>query len=203
MLGAASRFQNIDGTPFNPLRNFVSELGSEKSSRAAGVFNGSLILSSPLLFTLVYSLGMRIKGRLGYAALAMGFCALLGSTWVGFTPMDQLKLHLIAALMFFWGWLAAVFLFIIGFWRKYSFKNSPLFILAGLNALIVTGAFLAVLTRALLGIPSTSLQQIRTFRRPPIWDVAILEWCVVLSFFAWILAAAHFLSRTHSSDRAH
>lgn len=198
MIWTAYHFKNMDGSPFNPLRNFVSELGSPKCSHAAAWFNLGIIVSSPLFFPLVCMMGSRIRGWLGYAAIAVGFCALLGSVGVGFVPMDQLKLHLLAALIFFWGWLATAFLLTVGFWRRFSFQTSPSFILAGIMTILSSVGFLTVLTRAMTGALGQAFLNPNSFRRPLIWDLAVLEWCVVASFIAWVLTAQFYLHRSKS-----
>ena len=190
MAWTAAHFTNIDGTPFNPLHNFVSELGSQKSSRAAAVFNASLLVSGPLIFAMVITLGLRLRSRLGVAAIVTGFCALGGLIGVGLESMDSLKPHLIAALCYFWGWLATALLFTIACWRRHLS-----IVLAGLGTLAATGAFLAVLTHALFGFVKMTAHDLKTFQRPVIWDIAILEWCVVLSFFAWALTVIVHLRR--------
>ncbi|CAN5909000.1 hypothetical protein BH11VER1_BH11VER1_09280 [soil metagenome] len=199
MLWTAYHFKNVDGSPFNPLRNFVSELGMPKSSQAAAWFNLGIIVSSPLFFPLVCILGSRIKGWLGYAAIGVGFCALLGSVGVGFVPMDQLKLHLLAALIFFWGWLGTAFLFTVGFWRRYSFREAPSLILAGILTILSSIGFLAVLTRTMNGPVGQAFLKPNSFKRPLVWDLAILEWCVVGSFVVWVLTAQFYLHRSERS----
>ena len=156
-------------------------------------------MSSPLFFGLVCTLGIRISGWLGYGAIAVGFCALLGSMGVGFVPMDQLRPHLLAALIFFWGWLATAFLFTLGFWRRFSFRAAPSFILAGIATMLSSVGFLTVLTRAMTGALGQAFLKPDSFRRPLIWDLAILEWCVVASFIAWVLTAQVYLHRTERS----
>ncbi|HEV7401290.1 MAG TPA: hypothetical protein VGO11_00105 [Chthoniobacteraceae bacterium] len=197
MAWAAVCFQNIDGSAFNPLRNFVSELGSEKLSRAAFVINGCYILGNPLFFPLVIALGRRLGNRLGRLAIATGFCALLGAVGVAFASMDHLKPHLVAALLFFWSWLATALLFTIGFWRKYPFRAHATFLLAGVAALLASTAFLTVLTHALMGSLGASFQNPNAFARPAVWAIAILEWCVVASFFLWTIAAIFVVRRPY------
>ena len=189
MLWAAAHFKNVDGTAFNPLHNFVSELGSAKSS-AAAIFNRSLLISGPMIFAMVFTLGIRLRTRLGVAAIVTGFGALAGLIGVGLESMDSLIPHLIAALCYFWGWLATALLFTIACWRRH---HSIVF--ASLGTLAATGAFLAVLTHALLGFVKMTSHEITAFRRPIFWDIAILEWCVVLSFFAWALTVIVHLRR--------
>ena len=190
---------------FSLLCNFVSELGAPHSSMMAKVFNRTLILSSPLTFPMLCALGVHIKTKLSHVALVTGFCSMLGVIGVGISPMDILKPHLIAAMMFFWGWLLTVFLFTVAFWRKYSFKASPALVLSGVLAMTACGTFLAFLMRWVASLqragsfnpsglnrPGFNLQ---TFHRPVIWDIAILEWSVVLSIALWNLAAFYYLLR--------
>ena len=191
----AVHFKNADGTAFNPLRNFVSELGSEKASHMAAVFNLCLVVSSLLLFPLVYTLASRLDGRVRRLALVAGICSLIGSVSLGFVSMDHLKLHLAGAMLFFWGWLATTLVFTVGLWRKYSFRQTPGLLLSGIVSALMAALFLTVLITALVEFLNGAFKAPKDFQRPAVWDIAVLEWCVVASFCVWILMALVHLRR--------
>ena len=196
---------------YSLLCNFVSELGSPHQSMMAKVFNRTLIYTSPLVFPIVWSLGTHIRTKLSYTAIATGFCALLGAVGVGVLPMDFLKPHLIAAMMFFWGWLLTMFLFTAAFCRKYSFKASPALMISGIVAMVACGTFLRYLGKSvaafqragLLNGTATgkALPTLESFHRPAIWDIAILEWGVVFSIALWVLVTFIYLLRVKETTR--
>lgn len=192
----AAHFQNPDGSAFNPLRNFVSELGSQKLSRASGVFNASLIVSSLLFFQLVRDLAARLDRGMRRAALTTGTCALIGVIGCGFASMDYLKPHLAASMLYFWGWLATTVIFTIGLWRKYTFRHAPLLLLAGIASSLLAALFLTVLVIALIGFLNGAFAAPQNFQRPAVWDIAVLEWSVVASFIVWMFAAMAHLHKT-------
>ena len=187
---------------FSLLNHFVSELGSPHRSEMARVFNGSLILSSPLLFPILLTLCVHLKTRLSRAAALTGFCATLGVVGVGFFPMDFLKPHLVAAMLFFWGWLFTLSLFTVALWRKFPFRETLLLRFAGIAALAANLSFLAILMRFVHAIlqlnhAPTSLDSLR---RPFVWDVAISEWSVLLTAMLWNLAACAYLRRINTQN---
>ncbi len=187
---------------FSFLNNFVSELGAPRHTMMAQVFNWTMIISSLMLYPLMYSLGMHIKTKLGYIATILGTCALAGAVGVGFAPMDLLVPHIILAMMFFWGWLFAVILFTIAFCRKFSFHESPSLVLAGIFSIIACCLFLAVVFNAFHMSADTcfNIKNPQAFKRPAIWDIAILEWCVVITLVTWNLATLRYLlGRRHNS----
>ncbi len=196
IIWTALHFKNTDGSAFNPLRNFVSELGSEKASPQARVFNTAVIIGSLLFFPLVHTLTALLDGRLRRFVRATAFCCLLGSVGVGFASMDHLKPHLAAAMLFFWGWLAMTLVFTIGLWRKYSFRHARGVVISGLVSALFASLFLSVLITALVGFLNGAFKAPQNFQRPAVWDIAVLEWCVVASFCVWIALAARHLRRS-------
>ncbi len=196
-------FKNTNGS-YSFLNNFVSELGAPRHTMMAQVFNWSIIISSIMLFPLMCSLGAHIRTKLSYIALFLGFCAMAGAVGCGFSPMDSLKPHLITAMTFFWAWMFAVLLFTVAFWRKYSFRESPVIVIAGIAAMISCILFLAVVFNAFHMSSSTpfEIKNPQAFKRPAIWDVAILEWCVVATLFAWNFVTTLYLMKQIKGTRS-
>jgi len=190
---------------FSFLNNFVSELGAPRHSMMAQVFNWSMIISSLMLFPLMCSLGMHIRTKLGYTATLLGACALIGAVGVGFAPMDLLVPHIILAMMFFWGWLFAVILFTIAFCRRFTFRESPALVFAGILAVIACCLFLAVVFNALHMSADTcfNIKNPQAFKRPAIWDIAILEWCVVITLVGWNLATLRYMMGRKMTTEEH
>lgn len=187
---------------FSFLNNFVSELGVPRGSMMAEIFNWTLIVSGIMLFPTLYSVGKHINTKLSHAAIGVGLISLAGVVGVGFAPMDALKPHIITAMMAFWGWLFAMLFFTIAFWRKYSFRKSPALVLSGIFAIVVSCFFLAIVFNALGSASATcfDIKNPQAFQRPAVWDIAILEWCVLISVAAWILSACFFLLRVKKRE---
>jgi len=195
LLWTAAHFTNTDGTAFNPLRNFVSELGSERASPMAAVFSASILTSSLLFFPLVCVLAAQLSPRLRRYAIATAIISLIGCVTVSFASMEHLKPHLAGSLLFFGGWLATSFLFTVGLWHRHGFRHAPALIFTGLLAALSAAIFLTVLIIALIGFLNGAFQIPKNFQRPAVWDIAVLEWTVVFCFLLWTAAAILHLRR--------
>ena len=192
---------------YSPLNHFVSELTSPTLSPKAGVMSAALALGSLLSLPALGALAQVIGGRLARVALV---CAVVSSGAVvalAFAPMENLGPHLHAALVFFWSWLLTVFFFGLALLRRFSFRAAPVLCLASAFSLLASAAFLTILTTAgiLSGVKSIQLEPrqilewLRTAPRPAVWEVAVLEWRVVLFVFIWVISALRFLEKTARS----
>lgn len=199
VLWTAAHFTNADGTAFNPLRNFVSELGSERASPMSAVFSASILTSSLLFFPLVHVLSGQLSPRLRRCAITTAVCSLIGCVTVSFASMEYLKPHLVGSLLFFGGWLATSCIFTVGLWRRHGFRHAPALIFSGLLAAFSAAIFLIVLVIALIGFLNGAFQIPQNFQRPAVWDIAVLEWTVVLCFLLWTAAATLHLRRRAST----
>ncbi|MFA6960768.1 MAG: DUF998 domain-containing protein [Opitutaceae bacterium] len=189
---SAAYFRNIDGSFFDPLHNFVSELGSRRTSPMAAVFDVTVILGALLLFPSVYALVNRLRnGFRRLAVIATAGC-MLGIFGVGLISIDHLKPHLAAALIFFCGWFATVAVFTVGFRRERAQPHSRPLIVASLVSTALTLTFLAALLHTPPQLLSGALQD-PLFARPGIWTVTVLEWAVLASFCGWITTASRYL----------
>ncbi|HCE46950.1 MAG TPA: hypothetical protein DET40_25670 [Lentisphaeria bacterium] len=202
-IGTAIAIFSSERGGFSFLNNFVSELGAPRNSAMGQIFNWTMIISSLMVYPLMCSLGMHIGTKLSYAATVLGTCALAGAVGVGFAPMDLLIPHIILAMMFFWGWLFSVILFTIAFCRRFSFRESPALVIAGILAMLACCLFLAVVFNALHMSADTcfNIKNPQAFKRPAIWDIAILEWCVVLTLIGWNLATLRYLMGRQNSTQ--
>jgi hypothetical protein len=152
-----------------------------------------MILSGLLISPIYWALSRHIHSRLGYVAFGVGVFTTLCTISLGFLPMDYMKPHIVAALGFFGGLMLTTLLFTVAFCRKYSFRASPALVSSGVVLLSLSGVFLVVVLLALKaamdGVLGTAVQHPQSFQRPQIWDIAILEWCVVLALGLWNLSA--------------
>jgi hypothetical membrane protein len=103
----AAVYRGADGRPYDPFRQFVSELGELAQSRLAGVFNLSLIVGGVCFALFMSGLAASRPGHLRLLAGVVGIVAGVGGSFVGVFPMDHLAQHSLAAMMFFnLGWIA-------------------------------------------------------------------------------------------------
>lgn len=202
-------FNQFNDVVYSPLNHFVSELTAPTLSPKAWVMSLTMMIGSILSLPSLFALAARIQGWLAYSAFAAGLISSLSVILLGFAPMENLGLHLFAAMTFFWAWLLTVFLFGVAFWRRFGFRASPFLVLTSGFSLLTSGAFLIIVFASgiLRGIssyqidPAEVLQLLRTFKRPAIWEIAILEWSVVLFVFVWVIANVMYLSRRTTAEK--
>jgi len=180
-----------------PLRNFVSELGWQHHSMQAWAFNRALTVSALLMFPAIWLLGRRLGSRVSRAAGWAGVVTMFSAAGLGFAPMDYLAPHIVLALSFFGGLVLTVSLFLRAFMSRYRFTDSPLFVLASGATMAVCTVFLTIVVSGLVVFLKSDVKQseLGSFKRPEIWDIAILEWCVVGALLVWVLAVTRELKR--------
>jgi hypothetical membrane protein len=178
---------------YSPFNHFVSELGEIGISRSASVFNAGLILSGLLLFPFVTGLGLAVPGLAAKAGMVFGWSASLACAAIGFYPMNRLKPHLLAAVVFFDCSLAAVFLFTLSYWLQ---PPGVELVPRGLAAVgLLSLAFQILFFFGGLRIPvgtdgETFMRMDPTRPRPAFWRLPIMEWLAVLSIIVWYLSTA-------------
>lgn len=184
-------FNEIHSNGYSLANHFVSELGWSRSSQAAPLFNGGLIVANLAFLPLLIVLGWSMGTRLGTLAMCFGIGALLAGTCVGIWPLDQMKAHIIAALVFFCAYTIAVLLFTLAFCPRWNTKPSVTMQAAGVFCCLFAAAFLAFPKDSVM----EAVRQAESFQRPCIWWLAVLEWCVVGTALLWACAASLVLWR--------
>ncbi len=106
-------------------RHFVSELGEVGVSRLAWLFNGGLVVGSALLFLMMPGVGISLGNAWGYLGSLVGMVAAVGCLLVGLYPMNNFKPHIKAAMVYFRGGLATIFLFGIAILVQPAVTRSP------------------------------------------------------------------------------
>jgi hypothetical protein len=190
---------------YSPLNHFVSELSCPALSPMAWMMNASISLGSLLICPMILALGQHVATPLGRIATCMGLAGALAAMLLGTSPMEEITPHLIFALGFFACCLIEMTMITTALWLKYSFGRAPVLLGLGILASLITAGFLVMVTFAAIFLmpPHFNLHQTVADLlahpdrrpRPRVWPVAVLEWGVVLSIFAWIAASAFYVLR--------
>ncbi len=186
----ALAFTGLDGEAYNPLNHFVSELGEIGVSRLAFLFNWGLILGSLITTPFMVYMAFKLRSRLRWLLGATGLLATLFAALVGVLPMNYPAPHLYVALTFFiLGLLLTVlYTLVILISRHHPYPRW----------MSLPGLLFSILVLWLLVWPPAIPADIDLSQRmggllqtrPEIYPLAIIEWIVVLTILAWILATA-------------
>ncbi len=106
------------GERYSVLNHFVSELGEAGVSRAAGVFNGGMIAAGVLFIPFDIGMGLSVPNIWAKMGMIAGIVTAFSLILIGIFPMDKLKQHIFAAMIFFDGGLATIILFTIAVWNQ-------------------------------------------------------------------------------------
>ena len=183
---------------YSPLNHFVSELGWVRASAGAWLFNRSLSVGVLLFIPLIWAVGRHLGTRLGRAAAAVGIATALSGSAVGFLPLDRLAPHLMAACCYFWGLLFMGLLFTLAFRFSARRARAKWPMLASLAVFLLCTLFLAYPKDSVVH----AIRNTRTFQRPPVWHLAVMEWSVVLATNLWVLTTAAYLSARRETPDA-
>ncbi len=184
-------YNEIHSGGYSLANHFVSELGWSRSSQAAALFNGGLIIANLTFLPALIAVGRSVGTRLGNWATGFGLVALLAGACVGVWPLDHMKAHLIAALVFFFAYAIAVFLFTLAYCPWWNQKPSATMLAVGATSCFFAAIFLFFPKNSVM----EAVQQSGSFQRPDIWWLAMLEWCVVATALLWGCAASLVLWR--------
>ena len=196
VLWPARSYRGKRGERYSLFNHFISELGEVGVSQEAWVFNGGLLLGGLILLPYVVGLGMAFGSLLGWFGSAAGIIAVLSVTAVGIFPMNNIKFHAIAAMIYFRTGLLMVLFYGLGILFQPAGKTIiPMAAnLLSLLAFLAYGAFLAlprVKKEHQRPIELPDPQQIP--ERPRVWAIAALEWAVFFSTIAWLFGMTFFI----------
>jgi hypothetical membrane protein len=189
-------YRGKKGERYSLLNHFISELGEVGVSRAAWFFNGGLLLGGLILLPYIISLGMAFGSLLGWLGTAAGIIAVLGVAAVGIFPMNNIKLHSIAAVTYFRAGLVMVFFGGLAILFQKSGKTAvpQAANLLSLLAFLSYGAFLTLpLFKKKEPRPNDMLEPEQERERPRIWAMPALEWLVFFSSIAWLFGMIFFI----------
>ncbi len=188
---SAALFQGRHQERYSMLNHFISELGERGVSRAAWVFNGSLILGGLALLPFNIGLGLQFNSVLGWLGAAAGIITVLGVAAVGLFPMDNMQSHIIAAMTYFRGGLLMVILYGLAiFFQPAGSVKIPLLVnIFSLLSVAAYSAFLLRMRRKPEKQPeSDQLAPLKQPDRPRVWRMAVMEWAVFFSTMLWLLS---------------
>lgn len=192
---SALTYQGRLGEPYSPLNHFISELGEVSVASMAMAFNVGIFLGGLCLTIFLVGLGLRIGGWLGVLFALVGTACGLSGALVGVFPLDNLAPHFTWAMRFFnFGLLASSFFSLLALFRR---GGLPRWLaLPGLLSVLAFAAFLYLPSSgdtagSMAGADSlmatiSALSQ----PRPPVWQLAVLEWAALGSVMIWALIVA-------------
>ncbi len=184
------------GERYSQLNHFISELGEVGVSHAAWFFNMGLLLGGLVLLPYIAGLGIAFGSLFGWLGTAAGIIAVSGVAAVGVFPMNNMRLHAIAAITYFRAGLVMVFFLglAIFFQRAGRAVIPQAANLLSLLAFLSYGAFLILpLARKKNQETVDILDPEQTPERPRVWALAALEWAVFFSTIAWLFGMAFFI----------
>jgi hypothetical membrane protein len=192
---SASIYRGKRAERFSLVNHFISELGEVGVSRGARIFNAGLTVCGLLLFPFVIHLGLLLDSTLGWIGTAAGVLASLGVAAVGLFPMNDLKLHVPAAMTFFRAGLGMV----VFTGLAIQFQPAAQVVIpkqANGFSLLAGAAFASFLLRPLLKRskkdPRKVLDPEAEPERPRFWWYAFLEWMVFFNTILWLFGMSLF-----------
>jgi hypothetical membrane protein len=184
------------GERYSPLNHFISELGELGVSRAAWFFNSGLLFGGLLLLPYVILLGISFNSLIGWLGTSAGLVAVLSVAAVGIFPMNNLKLHVIAAMTYFRSGLVMVCLLGLAILLQPAGK-SGVPAAANLLSLLAFLAYAAFLALPRLWKkeqrPTDVLDPLQVPERPRFWALPALEWSVFFSTIVWLFGMTFFI----------
>jgi len=190
---SALKYRGKAGERYSVLNHFVSELGEWGVSRGAWAFNRGLVLGGILFLPFAARLGFVLGGALGWLGACFAAAASVGTVLVGIFPMNDLRRHIPAAMVFFYGGLgmaAAIGAAILAQPAGRGVVPRR----ASLLSLLAAAAFasFAVLPRILMpNLGRVSLLDPEVMpERPRFWILPFMEWMVFFTAVLWLLGMA-------------
>lgn len=182
-------YSSSNAAQYSPLNHFVSELGWGKMSSGAWIFNLSVVSAGVLFVPILLEMGRCIGTRLGWIATAIGVATSLSGSLVGVFPMDRLMPHLVAAVLYFWGLLLMTTMLTAAIWTSPIRGKAKLTLLTSFTLSVLCAAFVIAPKDSLI----RALKNFATFKRPDVWNLAVMEWTVVVLGGFLMLTFVHHL----------
>ena len=174
---------------FSPLNHYISELGERQVSRFATVFNISLVIAGIFFTFFMVEFGKYFGTFMAFVAAAAGVYSSLSCSLVGFFPMNNINMHMLTSMSFFYGGLVTIVLFGITASLDGEGKLPGAFIIFAAFVALVFSAFL--LLPRIVGKKGYMLDP-GGKERPSVWLMPIMEWLVLLGILGWITAISLF-----------
>jgi hypothetical membrane protein len=195
---SALRYRGRSGERFSLLNHFISELGERGVSRGAWAFNGGLVLAGLLFLPFAAHLGIVLGSVLGWVGAFFAAAASLGVAAVGIFPMNTLKRHVPAAMIFFYGGLLMALTIGLAILTQPAGRAvvPRVASLLSLLAACAFGSFVALPRIVMPELVRTIQLDPQVLReRPRFWILPFMEWLVFFTTISWLLGMALFLPR--------
>ena len=193
ILASSFSYIGCSGENYNFLNHFISELGQYKCSEKASIFNFCLILGTPFLIfyylQIIPDSSKIVKVFFRWMISIIGFSAMS----IGVFSMDNIFIHIVSALVFFYLCFFASLLFVIYFCFIKE-EQIPIY--------FIISAILILLTTLLNIIQFHQLDSnmlIILNNRPRILLICIVEWSSLLAMFLFFLSSIIFFKQRTSS----
>lgn len=172
------------GEAYSPLNHWVSELGQVSVSRAAIVFNISLIIGGVCFAIFMVGVASQLQGWFSRSFSVIGVLAGVAGIFVGVFSMDNLPPHAFAACSLF----LAVLLLVGSFSFYVACSRPTLFP----GWLVIPGLVTIVgIVGCMMSVGSFSIEALAAPKnRLPVWNVAIFEWIAICGLLAWVFLVA-------------
>lgn len=174
---------------YNMLNHFVSELGQYKYSNNAKLFNLSLIFGTPFLIfyylKIIPDYTRNIKVLFKWIISAIGLSAIS----IGIFTMDNMLIHLVSALIFFYLCFFASLLFNIYFLFVKKKELPKHFVISGVLMSITT--LINIIQFHQLDVNMLIILK----NRPNIIFVCIIEWICLLSMLLFFISSVIFIRK--------
>lgn len=184
-------FTGMYDEPYSMLNHFISELGDRRFSEFAPVFNYGLIVSSALLTLFGLGFASLFSGWRRLVVAGLGLVTGISCLLVGAIPEDNLRPHLLVAMIFFHSALALVFFNT----AVTMFSKQPVLPKWTMAIGFVTAAIFAAFVLSPNEVLRAWIANPKTFVRPDVWIQPILEWGCFYSILLWLLVVAWLMLR--------
>ena len=186
---SANNYIGFSGHRYNIFNHFISELGQYECSRSAGVFNICLIIGAPCL--IYYYLKIIPQDPMNIQLLFKLIIILIGisAISIGIFSMDNILMHIIVALIFFYLCFFSSILFNIYVLFIYKKSISKYFIYSGILVSITTSLNIIQFHQ----LDSSMLLVLEN--RPSILFICFIEWLSLLAMLIFYFNSIIFFNR--------
>ena len=189
IISSYTEYIGCSGQQYNFLNHFVSELGQYECSPKANTFNISLIFGT--LFLIIYYFNIIPESSKKIKILFRWIISIIGCSAISIAifSMDNIFIHVISALVFFYVCFFASLLFNI-YSLFMSHKYVPKYF-------IISGILISVTTLLnIIQFHQLEFNMLNTLKnRPDILFICIIEWTSLLSMLLFFISSIIFFIR--------
>jgi hypothetical membrane protein len=176
------------GEAYSPFNHWVSELGQTSVSQASLLFNVGLFVSGLCFAVFMALFAASGTGRPRHLWGFLGIVGGVSGALVGVFPMDQLQVHGLVAMGFFFLGPSSVALASLDLLRRHDPRLPRWVGVLGIAVVVVLVLFLVSLVTDPIMRGGDALAA--PDQRPAFWLASTLEWAVVVGVLLWTFLAA-------------